>query len=233
VSVHGFTLALPSLTNVIILYKGGSIKLVSSDPFTAPSIDPSFLSTDFDIFTLKEAVKSVRRLVAAHAWDGYIVGPTPPLANTSTDAELESYVRAGGLTVFHPTGTAAMSPKGAHWGVVDPDLKVKGVEGLRIVDGSVLVSWLPSIIIRVWGVYFDVVQPFSPNAHTQGPIYLVGERGADLIKADHAVHISKTHKILDHALGYLKGLEQLFKYCQARLVVIGKVYQNLSLRPLE
>jgi hypothetical protein len=45
--------------------------------------------------------------------------------------------------------------------------------------------------------------------------------------------ISKTHKILDHALGYLKGLEQLFKYCQARLVVIGKVYQNLSLRPLE
>jgi choline dehydrogenase len=89
--------------------------------------------------------------------------------------------------VFHPTGTAAMSPKGAHWGVVDPDLKVKGVEGLRIVDGSVLVSWLPSIIIRVWGVYFDVVQPFSPNAHTQGPIYLVGERGADLIKADHAI----------------------------------------------
>jgi hypothetical protein len=47
------------------------------------------------------------------------------------------------------------------------------------------------------------------------------------------MYISKTHKILDHALGYLKGLEQLFKYCQARLVVIGKVYQNLSLRPLE
>ena len=75
-----------------------------------------------------------------HAWDGYIVGPIPPLVNTSTDAELEAYVRAGGLSVYHPTGTAAMSPKGVHWGVVDPDLKVKGVEGLRIVDGSVLVS---------------------------------------------------------------------------------------------
>jgi choline dehydrogenase-like flavoprotein len=58
--------------------------------------------------------------------------------------------------VFHPTGTAAMSPKGADWGVVDPDLKVKGVEGLRIVDGSVLVSWSSSIF-RVGYVYFDVV----------------------------------------------------------------------------
>jgi choline dehydrogenase-like flavoprotein len=114
--------------------------LVSSNPFTTPSIDPAYLSTDFDIFTLKEAVKAVKRLVAVHAWDGYIVGPTPQLVNTSTDAELEAYVRVGGLSVFHPTGTAAMSPKGAHWGVVDPDLKVKGVEGLRIVDGSVLVS---------------------------------------------------------------------------------------------
>jgi choline dehydrogenase-like flavoprotein len=159
--------------------------LVSSNPFTAPSIDPSYLSTDFDIFTLKEAVKSVKRLVAVHAWDEYIVGPTPPLMNTRTDADLEAYVRAGGLSVFHPTGTAAMSPKGAHWGVVDPDLKVKGVEGLRIVDGSVLVSWSLSII-RLREYLFDVVQPFSPNAHTQGPIYLVGERGADLIKADHA-----------------------------------------------
>lgn len=133
--------------------EGGSIKLVSSDPFTAPSIDPAFLTTDFDIFTLKEAVKAMKRLVALHAWDGYIVGPTPLLANTSTDAELEAYVRAGGMSVFHPTGTAAMSPKDAQWGVVDPDLKVKGVEGLRIVDGSVLVSWSPDRVLFGWGVF--------------------------------------------------------------------------------
>ena len=130
----------PSLINAVILYQGGSVKLVSSNPFTAPSIDPSFLTTEFDVFTLKEAVKSVKRLVTLPAWDGYVVGPTSALANTSTDAELEAYVRAGASTVYHPTGTAAMSPKGADWGVVDPDLKVKGVEGLRIVDGSVLVS---------------------------------------------------------------------------------------------
>jgi choline dehydrogenase-like flavoprotein len=140
VSVDGFLPAPASLTNGIVLYPGGSIKLVSPNPFTAPSIDPSYLSTDFDIFTLKEAVKFVKRLVSLKAWDGYIVGPTPALEKTSTDAELEAYVRAGAVTVFHPTGTAAMSPKGAHWGVVDPDLTVKGAEGLRIVDGSILVS---------------------------------------------------------------------------------------------
>lgn len=134
--------------------------MVSSNPFTEPSIDPEYLSTDFDIFTLKEAVKAVKRLVALPAWDGYIVRPTEPSVSTSgtdtgmdTDAELEAYVRAGTSSLFHPTGTAAMSPKGADWGVVDPDLKVKGVEGLRIVDGSVLVSWfqlaphLPSIYL--------------------------------------------------------------------------------------
>ena len=160
-SVHGFTLAPSSLTNAIIVYEGGSIKLVSSNPFTAPSIDPAFLSTDFDIFTLKEAVKSVKRLVGVHAWDGYIVGPTPPLVNTSTtDAELEAYVRAGGLSLFHPTGTAAMSPKGANWGVVDPDLKVKGVEGLRFVDGSVLVSWSPGTI-RLHNIQINAPHPNS------------------------------------------------------------------------
>ena len=51
---------------------------------------------------------------------------------------------AGGLLMFHPTGTAAMSPKDVQWGVTDPDLKVKGVEGLRIIDGSVWVSWSPT-----------------------------------------------------------------------------------------
>ena len=98
----------------------------------------------------------MKRLVGVRAWDGFIVGPTPALGNTSTDAELEAYVRAGASSVFHPTGTAAMSPKCAHWGVVDPDLKVKGVEGLRIVDGSVLVS----ITIRVETAYLMLYSRF-------------------------------------------------------------------------
>ena len=123
-------------------HPGGFIKLASSNPFAAPTIDPNFLSTPFDIFTLKEAVKAVKRLLTAQAWDGYVIGPIPALAATTTDAALEAYVRANAGTVYHPVGTAAMSPKGAKWGVVDPDLKVKGVEGLRVIDASILVSAL-------------------------------------------------------------------------------------------
>jgi choline dehydrogenase-like flavoprotein len=73
------------------------------------------------------------------------MAPFDGLNNTTmagTDEELDEYVRANSATIFHPVGTAAMSPKGAEWGVVDPDLKVKGVKGLRVVDASVLVSVL-------------------------------------------------------------------------------------------
>ncbi|KAJ8689751.1 hypothetical protein PTI98_012620 [Pleurotus ostreatus] len=142
----------------------GFVKLASSNPFTNPIIDPQFLSTEFDVFTMVEAVKANLRFISGKAWADYVQGPfLEDLASAKTDADFEAYVRNNAGTIFHPVGTASMSPRGAGWGVVDPDLKVKGVDGLRIVDGSVL--------------------PHLPSAHTQGPIYLVGERGADLIKA--------------------------------------------------
>jgi choline dehydrogenase len=102
---------------------------------------------------MKEAVKAMKRFVAAQAWNGYIVGPVPALADTDTDAKLEAYIRANSGTEFHPVGTAAMSPASASWGVVDPTLKVKGVEGLRVVDASVMVScFLLLLLMLGWVV---------------------------------------------------------------------------------
>lgn len=119
---------------------GGSTKLSSSDPFAKPTIDPKFMSTTFDIFAMREAVKAVQRFTSASPWKDYIIAPfLAAFASATTDASIESYVRGNAGTLFHPVGTASMSPKGAKWGVVDPDLKVKGVEGLRIADGSVIV----------------------------------------------------------------------------------------------
>ena len=118
---------------------GGSLKLASSDPFAKPLIDPNFLTTTFDIFALRETVKAVKRFVASSAWADYVVGPVGGLAST-TDSDIETYIREQASTGLHPVGTASMSPKGAQWGVVDPDLKVKGVEGVRVVDASVFVS---------------------------------------------------------------------------------------------
>lgn len=68
-----------------------------------------------------------------------------PFTDESTNEEVEAAIRGVVASNVHPVGTAAMSRKGAEWGVVDPDLKVKGVEGLRVVDASVMVSLTPNL----------------------------------------------------------------------------------------
>lgn len=92
---------------------------------------------------MREALKSTLRFAAAPAWKGYVISPVG-VNSSSTDAQLEAYIRAHSQTIFHPAGSAAMSPKGANWGVVDPDLTVKGLTGLRIVDLSVVVGHIYS-----------------------------------------------------------------------------------------
>jgi len=119
---------------------GGSVTLASSNPFDAPIINPNFLATEFDIFTMRAAMRSAGRFVSAPAWRDYVLAPFGGLENITTDADLDEYIRSGAVSISHPVGTAAMSPKGATHGVVDPDLRVKRVSGLRIVDASILVS---------------------------------------------------------------------------------------------
>jgi choline dehydrogenase-like flavoprotein len=89
------------------------------------------------MFVLREAIRSVRRFAKAPVFSDYVIS----LVDTATsDAELDQFIRSTAITVSHGVGTAAMSPKGAEYGVVDPDLCVKMISGLRIVDASVLVS---------------------------------------------------------------------------------------------
>ncbi|RDB15489.1 Pyranose dehydrogenase 3 [Hypsizygus marmoreus] len=145
----------------------GYTKLSSSDPFAKPTIDPNFLGTEFDRLALRQSVKLAQRFITASVWKDYITAPFGDYSRATTDDSLDAYARANAATFFHPVGTALMSPKGAQYGVTDPDLKVKGVQGLRIIDGSVL--------------------PYLPSGHTQAPIYLVAERAADLVKADNPV----------------------------------------------
>lgn len=118
---------------------GGAVTINGSDPFASPLIDPGLLSKDVDIAILREAIRSARRFVAASAWSSYVISPAPS-NNATTDDELDAFIRANAVSFFHPVATTAMSPAGAKWGVVDPDLKVKGTKGLRIVDAGVAVS---------------------------------------------------------------------------------------------
>lgn len=83
--------------------------------------------------------------MAGPAWKDYIISP---LQNQTTDDELDQLIRGNAGSIWHGSGSAGMSAKDARYGVVDPDLRVKGVQGLRIVDASVLVSET-SVQVRV------------------------------------------------------------------------------------
>ncbi|PPQ88178.1 hypothetical protein CVT25_005143 [Psilocybe cyanescens] len=142
----------------------GTIKLASANPLDDPIIDPRFLTDDFDIVAMRESVKAVLRFAAAPAWSDWIAGRFgQAFQNATDDKSIDAYVRNLTISDMHPVGTAAMSKKGALSGVVDPNLMVKGTDGLRIVDASVF--------------------PRSPSLHSQGPVYLLAERAADIIKA--------------------------------------------------
>ncbi|KAJ7214512.1 aryl-alcohol oxidase [Mycena pura] len=139
----------------------GSITLQSNNPFDPPLIDPGLLVTDFDLFTARESIKKAYRFVDAPVWKDYIIAPTIDLLNMTTD-ELDEFIRNTGSSSGHIVSTAAMSAKDASYGVVNPDLLVKGARGLSVIDASIM--------------------PFVPSAHTQAATYVVAERGADLVK---------------------------------------------------
>ncbi|KAJ7471297.1 pyranose dehydrogenase [Mycena galericulata] len=140
----------------------GSISLNASNPLGPPLIDPGLLASEFDVLALREGIKLARKFVAAPAWDGYILAPVPDLGNATTDAALDAYIRNTAGTSSHLVGSAGMAAPDAGYGVVNPDLLLKNAVGVRVVDASVL--------------------PIVPSAHTQAAVYVVAERGADLIK---------------------------------------------------
>jgi choline dehydrogenase len=89
---------------------------------------------------MREGIKAAKRFVSAPILAPDVISMNAPWTNAITDEEIEEIIREMAVTAWHAVSTASMSPKGASWGVVDPDLRVKGgVEGLRIVDASIMV----------------------------------------------------------------------------------------------
>ncbi|KAI0687622.1 alcohol oxidase [Cytidiella melzeri] len=167
----GFSGAFPAgnfftgFTVVVSPSSRGSISLNSTNPFDAPVINPGYLTTEFDIVVMREAIKSLRRFMAAPAWNGWLIDEFGDFKQAQTDPEIDEYSRNNAQTINHVCGTAAMGKtgsKGAGSGVLNSDLTVKGTIGLRVVDASAF--------------------PFIPAAHTQVPTYILAERAADIIK---------------------------------------------------
>ncbi|KAF9074592.1 hypothetical protein BDP27DRAFT_1213900, partial [Rhodocollybia butyracea] len=147
---NGFFLIPPATGNFLTMAtlivspaSRGSLTINSTNPFEPPLINPGYYTSAFDIAAMRQSLQIMFQYLSAPAWDGYILSQFGDLADIrpdSDDSVLDNYIRDASATSAHPVGTVAMSAKGADYGVVDPNLKVKGVEGLRVVDASIFVS---------------------------------------------------------------------------------------------
>lgn len=139
----------------------GTVKLASADPRQAPLIDPAFLSHPDDLTDLIAGIRCVHRILAAPSLQAFDVKPLYDTPDDD-DATLAAYVRARSDTIYHPVGTCRMGADEAS--VVDPALRVRGIQGLRVADASIM----PTLI----------------SGNTQAPAAMIGQRGADLILRD-------------------------------------------------
>jgi choline dehydrogenase-like flavoprotein len=137
----------------------GTVRLASPDPVAAPLIDPQLLSEPEDIEPLIRALKIARRAFAAEAFAEYEGVEVAPGPECQTDAQWDKYIRETGYTVHHPVGTCRMGSDPD--AVVDPQLRLRGIDGLRVADASVM----PSII----------------GGNTNAPCVMIGERCADFV----------------------------------------------------
>ncbi len=115
------------------------MKLASASAFDAPLIDPAFMQTRSDLATLTEAVKAAHRFAAAPAWNDFVIKPFAAAVNTTNDADIHAYIAGQVATFRHPMGTARIATSEFGSGVVDSNLLVEKVVGLRIVDASIFV----------------------------------------------------------------------------------------------
>lgn len=137
----------------------GEVRLVSSHPASPPLIDPRCLSAEEDVEVLLAGIKLARRIFAARAFDPYRGDEIFPSESVRTDEEIRRYIPTVAQTVFHPVGTCKMGNDPA--AVVDNQLRVHGIENLRVADASIM--------------------PFIVNANTNVPTIMIGEKCADMI----------------------------------------------------
>jgi choline dehydrogenase len=139
----------------------GRITLASANPAEPPVIDPGYLTEPTDVQRLIAGVRVAERLVRTEAMKPFAGGPMEPYQGPVDDERLEHLIREHAETLYHPVGTCRMgSDPGS---VVDCELNVRGLQGLRVVDASVM--------------------PRINRGHTQAPTYMIAERAADLIAA--------------------------------------------------
>ncbi|WP_102960317.1 GMC family oxidoreductase [Mangrovicella endophytica] len=141
----------------------GTVRLGSADPAAAPLIDPNYWADAYDREMSIKGLRIAREILSANALKPFVQREVLPGPKATSDADLFEYGCANAKTDHHPVGTCKMGHDAM--AVVGPDLKVRGIEGLRVCDASVM--------------------PFVPSSNTNAPTVMVGEKGADLIRGMH------------------------------------------------
>jgi choline dehydrogenase-like flavoprotein len=165
-SEHGVTVA----PVVLRPRSRGTVELRSPDPFEQPAIRLNVLSDPDgeDLRVLREGIRLARRILDTDPLRGHLAERPPP---GPRDEDVAAYVRANAQTAYHATSTCAMGVDDQ--AVVDPELRVRGIDGLRVVDGSVL--------------------PAINSAHPNAPIVMIAEKAADLILREPAPATAASH----------------------------------------
>ncbi len=143
----------------------GRLRLRSTDPRWHPSIDPAYYDDPRDLGAMVRGVRRLLETVRGGRMGHLIAGPFLPGTNDPSESEIVDHIRHNTQTLYHPVGTCAMGQ--GEQAVVDPELRVYGVEGLRVVDASVM--------------------PVVPRGNTNAPTIMIGEKAADLLRGRHDV----------------------------------------------
>lgn len=152
----GFTLSVSQLQ----VQSRGSVHIRSADPREPPAIRYNYLATERDRRVMVEGLKLVRRIAAAPPLAAYVAAEAYPGPRVQTDADWLEFLREAGDTVFHPTSTCSMGT--GERAVLDPQLRVRGLEALRVVDASVM--------------------PAVPSGNINAAVIAIAEKAADLIR---------------------------------------------------
>ena len=158
--LHGFPAFTASVCNLRPTSRG-HVRIAAHDSDAAPKITPNYLSTDADRRTAAQALALTRRIVAAPALARYQPQEFKPGPDYQTEAELAQAAGLIGTTIFHPVGTCRMGRRGDPAAVVDSELRVIGVDGLRVVDASIM--------------------PFITSGNTNAPTLMIAEKAAEMI----------------------------------------------------
>jgi choline dehydrogenase-like flavoprotein len=159
---HGFTINSTFLRPRSI----GSVKLRSSNPAGEPLVDPNYLSDPYDRGMALKSVRIIREVLAQSEIAKFVKVERLPGPAAKTDEELMAYIRQYACCDYHPVGTCKMGVD--ETAVVDPELRVRGLDGLRVIDSSIM--------------------PVLISGNTNGPTMMIGEKGADLIKGVRSAH---------------------------------------------